>query len=803
MKMSGSNPPDFQRCRLCALPISSNSLISFVNTIYEPMIVKLKSFGLRIKKDDGLPECICHGCTGILTTFIETMELFLEADKKLKKILETSKLPINENHIFGTKTSIESKDNQQTKRSKRKSGEDIKYFESKKTKKRDHLNLLRKVQTPMVNNSKNMGGKETEDKSEQVVNLKNDLTHDNEPKENKSNSELEIIQKQEKKQNMETNKCVNNVSDFEFVNVIGKHDHDYSMDLNSTYKTDAKEDSYNKAEIDISQENDSETQIKKNSPKHIKVLTLDKVRLKKGKKVHPSTTTSSLPPVYTKPSDDKEIDVFTCLECNQLFWNREKTLEHIYKEHARGALTYKARYMVKRIKNSKAYNSRKQIVCMLCYFLVPDSDPNAYLEHLTGHYMRLYKCFHCEQNFSSREAFEKHKNAYKNHIMMCKICDQTMPLEVFAAHQRSHSWFARTQAVNEKKLLKGKERSKSCSQISDDKSGKGVKHIDRQNTIQSEKSVETDLEEIICEGAVNINERRSEDNETFSKSGEQPLEAADEDKTDDEVEEMPEEKLKFNIQKKELCFYKCANCLRIFKDRGAILKHIQRVHPQTWGNKKSLLAAKKLQSAKEEADANEIYMCRICPIDFDSESKFFQHLEVNHHCKFCAKTFFYKEEMKIHLRAHEKPYRCTICDASFYVEKNYLDHKLTHTYNCELCNASYRSIESLTNHKKVSHTKISCPICSLSLDSPELLSKHEGTHRKKNSPCLCELCGKSYTNASRFNYHMQTHGADTEFNCKFCPMSFKNAAKLKRHQRFSHLHAYTESLRESLESELT
>lgn len=246
-----------------------------------------------------------------------------------------------------------------------------------------------------------------------------------------------------------------------------------------------------------------------------RILTLDKVRLSKANQVHPSTTTSSLAPVYTKPSDDKEIDVFTCLECNQLFWDREKTLEHIYKEHARGALTYKARYMVKRIKNSKAYNSRKQIVCMLCYFLFPDSEPNAYLEHLTGHYMRLHKCVHCEQNFSSREALERHKNAHKNYIMMCKICDQTMPLELYTSHQRSHSWFARTQAVNEKKMLKSKERSKSCSQINDDKQGKGAKHLKNQNTIQSQQSVETDLEEIICEGEVNMDERRSEDNENY------------------------------------------------------------------------------------------------------------------------------------------------------------------------------------------------------------------------------------------------------------------------------------------------
>ena len=289
---------------------------------------------------------------------------------------------------------------------------------------------------------------------------------------------------------------------------------------------------------------------------------------------------------------------------------------------------------------------------------------------------------------------------------------------------------------------------------------------------------------------------------SFSESIQQPFQAADENQTDDEIQEMPLEKLKFNRPKREPCFYKCTECLRIFKDRGTILKHIQRVHPLIWGNKKSLLAAKKLPTVEEEADSNPIYMCRICPVDFDKESKYFQHLETHHHCKFCTKTLYHKEQMKIHLRAHEKPFRCTICDASFYVEKNYLDHKLTHSYKCELCSASYRSKESLSNHKKVSHPKISCAICYMTFNSLELFSKHEATHSKKNSPCLCELCGKSYSNAARFNCHMLTHSTDSEFSCKFCPMSFKTAPKLKRHQRFSHLHDYTESLRKEIESEL-
>lgn len=115
-----------------------------------------------------------------------------------------------------------------------------------------------------------MDGKETEEKSKQVVKLKNDWINDSEPKENKFDVESEIKKKQEVKQNMETEKCVNNVSNFEFVNVIGKHDHDYSMDLKLADKTNSKKDSYIKAEIDISQESDSETQIKKTSPKHIK-----------------------------------------------------------------------------------------------------------------------------------------------------------------------------------------------------------------------------------------------------------------------------------------------------------------------------------------------------------------------------------------------------------------------------------------------------------------------------------------------------------------------------------------------------
>ena len=239
---------------------------------------------------------------------------------------------------------------------------------------------------------------------------------------------------------------------------------------------------------------------------------LNKMHLSEEKKVHPSPT--SLPSVYTKPSDDKEIDVFTCLECNQVYWNRERTLEHIYKEHAQGAVTYKARYMVKRIKNSKAYNLRKQIVCMLCYFLIPNTDPNSYLEHLTGHYMTLHKCVHCEQNFSSREALNKHKNAHKKDIIMCKICDQSMPLQLYAEHQRTHSWYARTQPVNAKKILDSKGRLKGCSEINNGEKKKKVMILKNLNTISGTQTpVETDMEEVVCEGEVKEDGKRCEDNE--------------------------------------------------------------------------------------------------------------------------------------------------------------------------------------------------------------------------------------------------------------------------------------------------
>ena len=145
-------------------------------------------------------------------------------------------------------------------------------MERKRAKRRGHLNLLRKAQTPILNHPKNVDDKETEEKSPQAVNKKSDVIEENELKEIKNTDESEKRKKQERKQTLGTENSKKVSGDIEVVNVTGKHDHDYSMDtnFNLTSKTITTKNSNIKTEIDISQESDTETQINKTSPQLVK-----------------------------------------------------------------------------------------------------------------------------------------------------------------------------------------------------------------------------------------------------------------------------------------------------------------------------------------------------------------------------------------------------------------------------------------------------------------------------------------------------------------------------------------------------
>ena len=115
----------------------------------------------------------------------------------------------------------------------------------------------------------------------------------------------------------------------------------------------------------------------------------------------------------------------------------------------------------------------------------------------------------------------------------------------------------------------------------------------------------------------------------------------------------------------------------------------------------------------------------------------------NHKCSICAKIFFNKHGLKLHMDTHSgnKPFKCTFCDMSMTLEHNLKKH-------------IYRV--------HIGYKKTSCKICNKQL-SPESLKEHMNSH---TGTYCCNICSQRFNNWGTFNRHKVPHNkSKSDFEC--------------------------------------
>ena len=121
-------------------------------------------------------------------------------------------------------------------------------------------------------------------------------------------------------------------------------------------------------------------------------------------------------------------------------------------------------------------------------------------------------------------------------------------------------------------------------------------------------------------------------------------------------------------------------------------------------------------------------------------------------------------DTKIELERHEAiqssdKHECTICQASFSLQKDLIRHRKIHII-CEYCGMRFPTFHQLKNHRRV-HTgekPYPCKYCSRTFSHTGTRFSHEAYHFGKKF--RCNYCEKSFYVVTQYNYHMKKFHPD-------------------------------------------
>ena len=310
--------------------------------------------------------------------------------------------------------------------------------------------------------------------------------------------------------------------------------------------------------------------------------------------------------------------------------------------------------------------------------------------------------------------------------------------------------------------------------------------VDRQNTLNMEQNIESDIEEependlnfSNQEIVGNKSPRESSENDTLVDDpvqeidGKSDLNSLFDYALDSENEKSDD--LKTGIKKENSCVL-CSKSLRSEKQ---LKDHMIQKH-----------------KAKVVHKTEKDFVCNTCNKSFNSERQLKTHMIQKHDCKDyicvdCGKILSSELYLKKHVTSvhnSQKDNKCEICGKIFMRElKRHINavHKTEKGFVCVTCNKSFNVKAKLKKHTSIHEGRKdwTCDSCGKAYSSRQMLKIHIQTIHEGRKDYECDSCGKFFPTITRCNNHIKlVHEERKDHKCKLCEKSFFVKATLQIH----------------------
>lgn len=197
----------------------------------------------------------------------------------------------------------------------------------------------------------------------------------------------------------------------------------------------------------------------------------------------------------------------------------------------------------------------------------------------------------------------------------------------------------------------------------------------------------------------------------------------------------------------------------------------------------------------------QIPRCDFCDLVFPRRAELQLHMWTVHTigfpCRVCGRNFMLKHNRKSHEETHagKRPFQCEYCPSTFSLKTSLNDHTKLHTgerpFLCTICGKGCVSNAKLNGHVKRVHPaepiRYSCSICSEEFSNSYHLRRHkEKQHNIGVHICSCDICKRVFTNRKCLVQHMKIHTGNKPYKCRYCDMTFAQAAGKRGHERNKH-----------------